>query len=161
MPAVAGVWGPNVWGPNVWGAHVWGDGGALVEDAALSGSASSEPVLSASISGHPMSNALTVGSTNTVALKGLKNVETRPPLYLNDATVELTGVYDENDVAVTGTENISMPYISGVGHSILYRGTIPHTAALVAGQTYTRRITAVDLDGNVRVFDKLIVAAAG
>lgn len=155
------MWGHAFFGAAFFGAVYFGpsSGPAVVEDAALSASTSSDARLDATITAHPMSNALIVGSTNTVSLKGLRDTETH--LYLDDATVELTAILDSTDTPVAGTQNLPMPYISGVGRSILYRGAIPHTAALVAGETYTRRITAVDDDGNVRVFDKVITAKAG
>lgn len=155
------MFGHAFFGAAFFGAAYFGpaSGPVVVEVDALSASTSSAPRLSATINTHPMSNKLTVGSTNTVALKGLRDDETR--LYLNNATVVLTAIFDATLTPVPGTQNIAMPYISGVGRSILYRGAIPHTAALVADQTYTRRITATDAAGNVRVFDKVIVAEAG
>jgi hypothetical protein len=125
MPAVAGVWGPNVWGPNVWGAHVWGDGTVVAEVAALHGSASSEAVLAATISGHPMSNKLTVGSTNTVSLKGLKNMETRPLRISMTPPSSSPASSTRTTWPSQAPRTFPMPYISGVGHSVLYRGTIP------------------------------------
>lgn len=157
---IGASWATGSW-TDAWAPGSWAGSVIPVEESALAGSASSQPVLDATITNHPMGNKLIVGSTNTVSLKGLKNTETRPPVYLDDATVELTALFDANDIAVAGTENIPMPYISGVGHSVLYRGAIPHYVALVAGQSYTRRITATDTDDNVRVFDKVIVAEAG
>ena len=95
-----------------------------------------------------MSNRPTVGLTHTVALKGLTR------LSLDDATVELTALFDHDGLPAPRTENIQMPYISGVGHSVLDRGAIPHHVPLVPGQLYTWRIAATDVDGNVRVFDR-------
>lgn len=151
-----GAWAQDSWDINAWAG--W-EPDPLAETLSLTAFTSSDVVLSATITDHPMSNTLVVGSTNTVSLKGLKNTETHD--YLDDATVVLTGILDSTDTPVVGTANLAMPYISGVGRKVLYQGLIPHTVALVAGQQYTRRITATDALGNVRVFDTAIIAEAG
>lgn len=104
-------------------------------------------------------SVLVVGSTNSQSLVGLKDEDTK--VYPINATVKLTGLFDASGAVVPGTENISMPYVSGVGSKSLYRGAIPHTVPLVGGVTYTRLITATDIDGNVRVFTDQLPAVGG
>lgn len=102
-----------------------------------------------------MSNTLVIASTNTVTLKGLKDIITG--LYPVNATVVLTALLDTAGATVAGTANISMPYVSGTGRSTIYRGVIPHTVTLVAG-SYTARVTVTDASGNVRRFDLAVIA---
>lgn len=136
-----------------------GQGASLGEASGLTASTASFPLLTATIQSEPMSNSLVVGSTNVVTVKGLKDVESG--LYLDDATVILAALLDTAGATVTGTANIPMPYIGGTGRSVKYRGVIPHTVPLVAGATYTRRFSATDTNGDVRLFDRPITAEAG
>jgi hypothetical protein len=136
------------------------DPAAPPEYFALSGSLSSGPVLTGTLTTLPVSNRLVVGSTNTVRLKGLKNNDERT--YVGeDATVEIVEIRDSTGVAVVGTEGIAMEYVNGIGRNTLYRGVIPHTVPLVAGETYTRVVTAEDVDGNFRTWEDEIVAEPG
>jgi hypothetical protein len=153
------MFGHAFFGAAFFGAAYFGPsaGPIVPETSALTCDASSGPLLTATLD--PMENRLVVGSTNPATVRGLKNRETHA--YLDDATVVLTGVLDDADVPVAGTANLAMPYISGVGRKVLYRVVIPHTVPLVAGVQYTRRITATDTDGNVRIFDTAIIAEAG
>ena len=106
----------------------------------------------------PLNNGLALSSTNTVTLKGLRNDVTK--LYPIDATVVFTALLDATGALVLGTQNISMPYISGIGRKSLYRCGIPHTVVLAPG-TYTARVTATDTTGDVRVLNRACVAKAG
>lgn len=142
--------------------HTFANAWAVPETSALTGSTSSEPVLTATILNYPMSNALVVGATNEISVKGLKrrNLD-GTKVYLDDADVELTALLDSDGNPVPGTENIAMPYISGVGRSLIYGSVIPHTVPLVVGATYTEHFTAIDTDGNVRPLNKDITAIRG
>ena len=105
-----------------------------------------------------MAETLTLNSTNSVRLKGLRNTDTNA--YPVDAAVVLTGLYDSLGVLVTGTAAIAMPYASGIGRLSIYRGAIPSTVTLVLGASYTAKITATS-GANVRVFNVDCVALAG
>lgn len=92
---------------------------------------------------------LVIGSTNVVELTALR--DTLTDTYPVNATVTidlLTAVGG----TVTGVIALAVPYVSGTGSLAKYRATIPASVALTA-QTYTARITATDISGNVRRFD--------
>lgn len=107
---------------------------------------------------------LVVGATNEVELTKLHYKKTG--VLPIDAVVTCS-VFDSADVAVTGAQNIAMPYEAAVPAApplaaipAGYRGPIASTVALVLGQRYTERITATH-GGNVRPFVKHCLAVEG
>ena len=102
---------------------------------------------------------LIVASTNLVNITNLRDVSTG--INPQDATVQGT-LIDNLGVNVTGAVNLPLTYQAAVAGVIDagYRGSIAHTVALVAGSTYTFRVTATGSNGTVRRFDIPCVAAA-
>lgn len=102
---------------------------------------------------------LIVASTNLVNITNLRDITTG--VNPTDATVTGT-LIDSLGVNVTGAVNLPITYQAAVAGVIDagYRGSIPSTVVLVAGSTYTFRVTATATNGTVRRFDIPCVASA-
>lgn len=102
---------------------------------------------------------LIVASSNLVNITNLRDVSTG--LNPTDATVVGT-LLDSQGANVAGAVNLALTYQTAVAGVIDagYRGVIPSTVVIVAGQTYTFRVTATAVNGTVRRFDIPCIAAA-
>jgi hypothetical protein len=107
---------------------------------------------------------LFVGSTNVIELSKLTDNKLKTlPI---DAVVAVS-VFDAVGAPVANAQNLAMAYEPVVAANppipaipAAYRGQIPSTVALVAGQHYTEKITAVQ-GGNTRIFNVPCLAVAG
>lgn len=85
-----------------------------------------------------------VANTNILELIGLQDALTGD--YINNATVTLVDLVDEENVSVAPFSGspVTMPYVSGTNGN--YRGVLDSELPLVGGQCYIAKIAA---DGGI------------
>lgn len=88
-----------------------------------------------------MDNYLYIDTDDCIRLSGLKDVVT--DAYVNDATVTAT-VYDSDGIAVSGAEDLSIPYIADSNGN--YAGQVPNTVTITKDAEYEVEVTAVKGD---------------
>jgi hypothetical protein len=103
---------------------------------------------------------LVAGATNLVRLIGLVDEAATPPSYPIDAAVTAT-IVDEADASITGAVDLPM-LLDGAtsGAATEYRGPVPASVPLVAGQYVTVRVRAVVSFAEMTFVARVLVLAA-
>ena len=104
-------------------------------------------------------DTLYLASTNVIKVSRLKDRVTGD--YLDNATLT-AALFDADGSPVSGAEDIAFTFTAGVGSAPgHYYGAIPHTVALVAGDTYDLRVRAIAADESERLFRMDLTAKNG
>lgn len=100
-------------------------------------------------------SALYVGNTSVIELDGLADLDGD---YQNDATVTLESLTNKvTGAAVSGvTTPLTLSYVAGSDGQ--YQGTIPHDAAVVAGNVYLAVVLAISAAGQRARWTERLVA---
>jgi hypothetical protein len=107
-----------------------------------------------------MRTPLHVGSTNDHRLLSWRNTVTGE--YPTNGVVSVTLIDLTTNTPVVGAVALEMPYVAGTtGIDTEYRASFPAALPLVAGRNYLARVTAIDIEGNVRNFETDYVGVPG